>query len=149
MKVLLQKVLEAKVEVDGKTIGAIGKGYLLFLGITHTDSEKDIDFLIEKVLNLRIYEADGKYFDKSIVDAGGEILVVSQFTLYARTDKGRRPDFNEAAKPAEAEKLYNLFIQKLRQKCALKVETGQFQAMMKVHLVNDGPCTLLLSSRPS
>lgn len=147
MKVLLQKVLEAKVELDGKIIGSIGKGYLLFVGITHTDTEKDMDFLIEKVLNLRIYEADGKYFDKSIVEHGGEILVVSQFTLYASTDKGRRPDFNEAAKPVEAEKLYNLFIQKFRQKCTLKVETGQFQAMMKVHLINDGPCTIMIESK--
>lgn len=147
MKLLLQKVSEAKVTVDGKTIGAIGKGYLLFLGIAQADTEKDMDFLIEKVLNLRIFESEGKYFDKSIVDVGGEILVVSQFTLYARTDKGRRPDFFEAAKFAEAEKMYNLFVQKLRQKCLLKVETGQFQAMMNVHLINDGPCTLMIESK--
>lgn len=148
MKILLQRITEARVEVDGQVIGQVEKGYLLFLGITHSDVEKDIDFLVEKILNVRIFEneAEGKFFDTSIIDIHGEILVVSQFTLYARTDKGRRPDFGEAAKPEEAEKLYNLFVQKLREKSALKVETGKFQAMMQVHLINDGPCTLLIES---
>jgi len=144
MKVLLQKVSEARVEVEGELVGQIGPGMLLFVGVTHEDTEKEADLLVEKLINLRIFaDQEGiKHFDRSILDVQGQILVVSQFTLYARTDKGRRPDFNEAAKPEEAEKLYNYFVQQMKEKSSLKVETGQFQAMMKVHLVNDGPITL-------
>ena len=149
MKILLQKVSEARVEVEDKVIGQIGAGILLFLGITHEDTEKDVDFLVDKVLNLRIFknEEEEKYFDKSVLDISGDILVVSQFTLYGKTDKGRRPSFVEAAKPEEAERLYNLFVQKIREKSGLRVETGQFQAMMQVHLVNDGPVTLVIRSQ--
>lgn len=148
MKIVLQRVSEAKVEVDGETIGQIDGGYLLLLGVTHGDSAKDIDFLVEKIMNLRLFpeQAENKHFEKSILEIQGEILVVSQFTLYGRTDKGRRPSFVEAAKPEEAEKLYNLFVQQIKQRSSLKVETGKFQAMMKVHLVNDGPVTFLVSS---
>lgn len=148
MRVLLQKVSEARVEVEGEVKGQIGSGILLFLGVTNDDTEKDADSLVEKVLNLRIFvnEEESKHFDKSVMDVGKEILVVSQFTLYARTDKGRRPDFNEAAKPEEASKLYEYFVQRMREQSGLLVETGQFQAMMEVHLVNDGPVTLMIES---
>ena len=148
MRIILQRVSEAKVEVGGEIIGQIQAGLLLFLGVTHEDTEKEIDTLIEKVINLRIFadESEEKHFDRSILEIGGEILVVSQFTLYGRTDKGRRPAFIEAAPPEQAEKLYNLFVQKTGEKSGLKVESGQFQALMKVHLVNDGPVTFLLES---
>lgn len=149
MKILLQRVREAKVEVGGNIVGQIEKGVLLFLGVASTDTEKEVDYLIEKVLNLRIFEneAGDTYFDKSILDAKGEILVVSQFTLYAKTESGRRPDFIDAAKPDQAKQLYEVFVEKIRTKSGLKVETGQFQAMMNVSLVNEGPCTLMLESR--
>lgn len=149
MKILLQRVSEANVKVDGSVVGHIGKGYLLFLGIAHADTEKEIDALVEKVLNLRIFENEtgDKYFDKSIVDVKGEILVVSQFTLYAKTDSGRRPDFIDAAKPDQARQLYEFFVEKIRAKSGLKVETGQFQALMQVSLVNEGPTTLMMESK--
>lgn len=149
MKILLQRVCEAKVEVDGNIVGQTGKGILIFLGVSHADTEKEIDYLIEKVLNLRIFENEtgDKYFDKSILEVKGEILVVSQFTLYAKTESGRRPDFIDAAKPDQAKQLYESFVEKIRARSDLKVETGQFQAMMNVSLVNEGPCTLMLESR--
>jgi len=148
MKIILQRVKEARVEVEQEVIGEIGGGLLVLLGITHGDGEKEIDFLIDKMLNLRVFpnlEGD-KEFDRSVLEIEGEILLVSQFTLYGRTDKGRRPSFVDAAPPAEAEKLYNLFVQKLREKSKLKVETGKFQAFMQVSLVNDGPVTIEISS---
>lgn len=147
MKVLLQRVSKGKVDVDGQTIGEIGKGVLLFVGITHEDTQEDADTLVDKILGLRIFENDeGKYFDKSVVDAGGEILVVSQFTLYARTDKGRRPAFSDAAPPEQANTLYEYFVQQCREKSELKVATGQFQAHMMVDFINDGPVTIMLES---
>ncbi len=148
MKILLQRVSEASVSVDDQMIGQIGKGLLLFVGITHGDSEEDVEYLTDKVLGMRVYEnEEGKPFDKNIVDISGEILVVSQFTLYARTDKGRRPDFGDAAKPDVAKRLYEEFVALMKVKSGLKVETGQFQAHMLVNLVNDGPVTLEIVSK--
>ena len=148
MKVLLQKVTEAKVTVEDEVVGQIGSGVLLFLGVTHEDSEKEVDQLIDKVINLRIFPGEdaGRHFDKSILEVKGEILVVSQFTLYGNVKNGRRPDFIEAAKPEQAKHLYELFVEKLRARSGLKVETGQFQAMMQVHLVNDGPVTFMIGT---
>lgn len=150
MKILLQRVSQASVSVDDQIIGKIGKGLLLFLGITHEDTEHDVEYLVDKVLGLRLYESpEGKYFDQSVLDVGADLLVVSQFTLYARTDKGRRPDFGDAAKPEVAQQLYEHFVYLLTEKSGLQVETGQFQAHMMVSLVNDGPVTLEILSRKS
>lgn len=145
MKTLIQRVKEAKVSVDNKTIGEIGKGLLVFLGVKHDDTEKDIDYLVEKILNLRIFKDGDRHFEKSLLDTRGEILVISQFTLYGNVKNGRRPDFIQAAKPDMAEKLYDRFIEKFRN-TGLKVEAGEFGAIMEISLVNDGPVTLMIES---
>lgn len=147
MKILLQKVQSAAVDVEDKRLSEIEEGLLLFVGITHHDTEQDLDWMVNKVLNLRVFEnEEGKAFDLSVMDAQKDILVVSQFTLYATTQKGRRPDFKQSAPPDHAKKLYDLFVQKLQQNCDLNIQQGQFQAEMKVHLVNDGPLTLEIES---
>ena len=146
MKVLLQRVSQASVTVDDQTIGSIGAGLLLLVGITHSDSVKDVEWMLQKVLNLRVFEnEEGKAFDLSVMDAGKEILAVSQFTLYAGTQKGRRPDFQAAAPPEMASELYQLFVDRLAES-GLNVQQGQFQAHMMVSLVNDGPITLEIES---
>lgn len=143
MKVVLQRVSRASVAVDGKVVGAIGRGYLALIGITHTDAEPEIDWMAEKILTLRLFpDADGK-MNRSLVDAGGAVLVVSQFTLYGDVRKGRRPSFVDAAPPKVAEPLYERFVARLRG-VGLEVATGAFGALMDVELVNDGPVTLLL-----
>ena len=146
MKTLIQRVKEAKVLVDNETVGEIGNGLLVFLGITHDDTEKDIDYLVEKLVNLRIFEDGDRHFEKSLLDTRGEVLVISQFTLYGNAKNGRRPDFVQAAKPDIAEKLYDRFVEKFRA-TGLKVETGKFGAMMEISLVNDGPVTLMIESK--
>ncbi len=146
MKALIQKVKEASVVVDGKITGAIENGILIFLGITHEDGSKEIEGLVDKIVNLRIFENDGKRMDLSVKDLGGELLIVSQFTLYGSLKKGRRPDFGEAANPEKAKELYDLFTFECR-KTELKVETGEFGAMMEVSLINNGPVTFLLDSK--
>jgi len=145
MRIVLQKSGAAKVEIDGKINGEIKSGLVLLVGITHNDTEKEVDYLCERVCNLRIFESDGKHFEKSILETKEEILAISQFTLYASCRKGRRPDFMEAAKPDVAKPLYDKFVEKLREK-GLKVETGIFGADMQVHLVNQGPITLIIDS---
>ncbi len=145
MRLVLQRVSRAKVTVENNITGEIKNGILVLLGVTHEDTEKDVDYLVDKITNLRIFPSDKSEFDKSVLDAGGSLLVVSQFTLYGSTKKGRRPDFIEAAKPDHAEKMYNLFVEKARA-TGLTVETGQFRAMMNVELVNDGPITLVIES---
>ncbi len=145
MRALIQRVSKAKVTVDSDTVGEINKGILVLLGITHEDSEKDVDYLVEKIVNLRIFPDKSDHFDLSVTDVGGEILVVSQFTLYGSTKKGRRPAFNDSANPEIAEPLYNLFIDKMR-KTGLNTSTGRFGAMMEVELINSGPVTFLLES---
>lgn len=146
MKALIQRVKRASVTVNENLIGKINQGILVFLGFTHGDSQKDIDFLVEKINNLRIFENQEGKIDLSVQDIKGELLIVSQFTLYGRCDKGRRPDFNEAAPAQEANVLYQQTVESFK-KTGLKIEQGQFQAYMQVELINDGPLTLMLESR--
>lgn len=146
MRVLLQRVQSASVQVDGTKISEINKGVLILLGITHGDGEKDTRQLLEKIINLRIFEGESGKLDLSLQDIKGEILLVSQFTLYGVCDKGRRPDFGLAAPIEEAKKVYEQAVEIFKQ-CGLKIECGQFQAHMKVELINDGPLTLMLESK--
>ncbi len=146
MRAVIQRVKEAKVEVNGDIIGKIGEGFLVLLGVGKDDTEEDVQYLADKVLGLRIFEDEAGKMNLSITDVKGEILAVSQFTLYGDSRKGRRPSFDEAAPPDVAERLYELFIEEIR-KSGIKVETGKFRALMDVHLVNSGPVTILLDSR--
>src|ERR1700733_538626 len=145
MRVVIQRVKEARVEVAGVVTGAIGLGLLVLLGIARTDSEKDADYLLEKLVHLRIFpDPDGK-MNLNIAEAGGSLLLVSQFTLYGDCRKGRRPSFDRAAPPDMAQTLYSYFVESAR-RGPVPVETGIFQAHMEVHLINDGPVTILLDS---
>ena len=146
MRAIVQRVKEARVEVDGETVGRIGEGVLVLLGAGKDDTEEDAGYLAEKILTLRIFEDEDGKMNLSVVDTGGSVLVVSQFTLYGDCRKGRRPSFDKAARPEDAERLYELFVDELRERGA-KVETGKFRAMMDVHLVNSGPVTLMLDSK--
>ncbi len=143
MRVIVQRVSSSQVVVDGQVVGAINRGLNLLVGIAETDTEADLDWMAQKCVDLRIFpDAAGK-FDQSVRDIQGELLVISQFTLYGDCRKGRRPSFDQAAAPTQAERLYHHFVEKLRQS-GLKVETGQFGAMMQVSIENDGPVTLIL-----
>jgi D-aminoacyl-tRNA deacylase len=145
MKAIIQRVREAKVDIDGKTVGAIGPGLLIFLGVGKDSLEPQIAKLAEKIINLRIF-ADGQgRFNLSATDLQAPLLVVSQFTLYADCSRGRRPDFFNAAPPETAERFYQLFIDYLKQKDFF-VQAGQFGAMMQIYLINDGPVTISLDS---
>lgn len=144
MRFLVQRVSEAQVEVDEKVVGKISKGYMVLVGIKKGDTVKEADFLIRKLLNLRIFEDENDKMNLSIKEVGGEILLISQFTLYGNTEKGNRPSFIESAKPEEAIPLYEYIINKLREN--IKVETGIFGAKMDVSLTNHGPVTILLES---
>lgn len=145
MRLVVQRVSRASVTIDGEIVGSIGKGLLVLVGIREGDGEKEIEFFADKLVNLRIFpDADDK-MNLSLVDVGGEILVVSQFTLYGDCKKGRRPSFIDAAGPDVAIPIYEQFVERLRQK-GVSVETGRFGAMMDVELVNDGPVTLILES---
>ena len=145
MRAVLQRVSSAKISVDGEIVGEIGKGILVFLGISREDSENEAKYLLEKTLNLRIFEDSDEKMNLSLIDIKGELLVVSQFTLYGDARKGRRPSFIKAALPESANELYEFFVSEARKQIS-KVETGKFQAMMDVKLVNDGPVTILLDS---
>ena len=145
MRAVVQRVKESKVEVDGKSVGAIGPGLLIFLGVGEDDSEKDCDYLSNKIAHLRIFPDRDDLMNFSLIDTGGSALVVSQFTLWGDCRKGRRPSFVRAARPEKAEDLYERFIGLLKEK-GIDVATGQFQAMMDVSLINDGPVTLMLDS---
>lgn len=145
MRAVIQRVSRAKVSVDDETVGEIGRGILVLLGVSAKDSEKEADYILSKTLNLRIFEDADEKMNLSLLDIGGEILVVSQFTLYGDTRKGRRPSFVEAAAPNEANQLYEYFVGEARKQIE-KVERGKFQAMMDVELVNDGPVTILIDS---
>ena len=145
MRVLIQRSRNSKVTIDGKVNGKIDKGYVLFVGFTDGDNEKIIDKMINKIVNLRIFEDENGKMNLSILDTGGDILSVSQFTLYADCSEGRRPSFTKAMNPDEATKLYDLFNKKLSE--ILHVETGIFGADMKVEIYNDGPVTIMLDSK--
>ncbi len=145
MRAVIQRVSRAKVSVDGKTVGEIGKGILLLLGVASDDSEKEADYLLEKILNLRIFEDSDQKMNLSLLEIKDELLVVSQFTLYGDARKGRRPSFIKAAPPERANSLYEYFVAEARKQIET-VETGIFQAMMDVELVNDGPVTILVDS---
>jgi D-tyrosyl-tRNA(Tyr) deacylase len=146
MKALIQRVTKSKVIIDRKVVGEIGKGYVILLGVKEGDSEKEADLIAEKIINLRVMSDENDKMNLSIKDADGEILVVSQFTLYADTTGGRRPSFIRAAKPELAEKLYLYFIDKLKQLGVKNVQTGEFGAYMTVEIVNDGPVTIMLDT---
>ncbi len=145
MRAVVQRVSSAKVTVDGETVGAIGKGLLVLLAVGAGDSETDAEYLADKIQNLRIFDDEQGKMNLSLIDCGGEMLVVSQFTLYADTRRGRRPSFVKAASPGEGKQLYEYFVASVRRTIKY-VETGQFQATMNVELVNDGPVTIILDS---
>jgi D-aminoacyl-tRNA deacylase len=143
MKALIQRVNNAQVTVDNEVVGQIERGLLIFLGVEKTDTGAEIEYLVNKIAALRIFSNDEQKFDKSVQDVDGEVLIVSQFTLCADCSRGRRPDFINAAPPAEAEKLYEQFVEEFK-KTGIKVATGKFGAYMVVNLENDGPVTLML-----
>lgn len=145
MKTVIQRVKNASVVVDNRVVGEIGQGLLVLLGITHDDLEKDVEWMVNKIVNMRIFSDDNDKMNLSLLDVNGEILVISQFTLYGDARKGNRPSFTSAAKPELAERLYNMFINKCIE-AGIKTETGIFGADMKVKLENDGPVTLVLES---
>lgn len=145
MRAVVQRVSRASVTVAGEVTGEIGPGLLVLLGVNSSDTAKEADYLADKVANLRIFADDHDKMNRSVIDTGGAILVVSQFTLYGDCRKGRRPSYNDAAPPEPAERLYEYFVESMK-KQGLAVATGRFQAMMTVELVNDGPVTILLDS---
>ena len=146
MRAVIQRVSRARVTVDGETTGEIGPGVLVLLGVGQEDDEADAIYLAEKISGLRIFEDDLGKMNRSVVEAGGAVLAVSQFTLYGDVRKGKRPSFDEAAPPERARQLYEFFVEKI-QAAGLRCETGRFQANMKVELVNEGPVTILLDSK--
>ncbi len=145
MKALLQRVSGASVSVAGEVVGRIGRGLVVFVGVANGDTEKDARYLAQKLVNLRIFSDREDRFNLSALDVGGELLLVSQFTLLADTRKGRRPSFTDAAPPAQAEKLFEQFVSEVRAS-GLKVATGRFQQYMQVEIHNDGPVTIMLDS---
>ena len=142
MKIVAQRVTEACVKVDGKVVGEIEKGLMLLVSFTQTDTEKEIDYMVNKVLSLRIFDDENGVMNKSVLDIGGSILSISQFTLYGDASKGNRPSYIKALNGEQSIKLYDLFNEKLKNH--IKVETGIFGADMKVSLLNDGPVTIIL-----
>ena len=146
MRAVVQRVSEARVRVDSEMVGEIQGGLLVFLGVGREDNENDVDFLAEKISNLRIFPDETRKMNRSLLDAGGAMLVVSQFTLHGDCRKGRRPAFIAAAPPEQAEPLYDRFMAQI-ETLGIRVAAGRFGAMMEVALVNDGPVTLLLDSR--
>lgn len=147
MKVIIQRVSEASVKVDTKIISAITSGMLILVGITNDDTNEDIDWLIKKTLNLRIFNDEQGVMNKSLIDINGDVIVVSQFTLMASTKKGNRPSYIKAAKPEIAKPLYEKFVQQLENELGKKVGAGIFGADMKVSLLNDGPVTIIIDSK--
>lgn len=145
MRALIQRVDNAKVEVQGKIISQIGKGFLVLLGVTHNDTGTEVDYLVEKIANLRVFGDENDKMNLSLLDIKGEVLIVSQFTLYADCSRGRRPDFISAAKPELASELYKKFIQRFKE-TGLKVGEGEFGAMMDISLKNSGPVTIMLDT---
>jgi D-tyrosyl-tRNA(Tyr) deacylase len=146
MRAVIQRVKSAQVSVDGRVTGKIGSGLLVLLGVGKGDGESDLSFLTSKIPELRIFEDASGKFNLSLKEIGGEMLVVSQFTLYGDCRKGRRPSFTDAEDPTQAKNLYEQFVSKLKEQ-GIPVRTGEFQAKMEVHLINDGPVTLILDSK--
>jgi D-aminoacyl-tRNA deacylase len=146
MRAVVQRVSRAQVAVDGKVCGSIGTGLLVLLGVAADDGDADVAYLVEKTAGLRVFEDAAGKMNRSVDEARGALLVVSQFTLYGDVRRGRRPSFDHAAPPQMADALYQRYVEMLRGK-GLQVETGVFQAMMEVELVNDGPVTILLDSK--
>jgi D-aminoacyl-tRNA deacylase len=146
MRAVVQRVKKASVEVEGGVVGQIGRGILVLVGIGKGDTFREIDWMVDKIINLRIFENQEGKFDQSLLDIDGELLAVSQFTLYGDCSKGRRPSFSDAMEAGAARELFETFVQKTREKVR-RVETGVFQAMMDVSLVNDGPVTLIVDSK--
>lgn len=147
MRVVLQRVSEARVQVDGETIGEIAKGFLILLGIETADTEEDVEWLAKKIIAMRIFGDEQGLMNKSILDVAGKILLISQFTLHAQTKKGNRPSFIHAARPEQAIPLYEYFIRQLELTGNFPVETGKFGADMQVTLTNDGPVTIVMDSK--
>ena len=145
MKVIVQKCLESSVSVDGKVVSTIGKGLMVLVGFTHNDTEKDIEFLTKKVVNLRVFEDEKGVMNKSVLEEQGEILCISQFTLYGDAQKGNRPSYDQAMKGTDAINLYNLFCEKLNQ--FVPTKKWVFGGDMKVSLINDGPTTIIVHSK--
>lgn len=148
MRAVVQRVSQASVTVEEKTVGSIDAGLLVLLGVARDDQEADIIYLADKIINLRVFADEEGKMNRSLLDTGGAMLVVSQFTLYGDARKGRRPSYIEAADPEKANAFYEAFVSQVRNQ-GIKVETGVFQAMMKVSLINDGPVTILLDSKKS
>ena len=144
MKIVVQRVKNAKVDVEGKTVGKIDTGFLVLLGVTHEDSEEQADYLAKKLCNLRVFTDENDKMNLSLKDVNGKLLIVSQFTLYADCTGGNRPSFTNAAKPDKAEKLYEYFCKQCEEKYNIEVEKGIFGADMKVELLNDGPVTIIM-----
>ena len=147
MKIVIQRVSEARVKVSNKIISEIKLGFLILLGVEKSDSKEDINWLVSKILNLRVFSDDEHKMNLSIKDINGEIIVVSQFTLHAKTKKGNRPSYIKAANPEQAETLYKEFISQLKNKSAVSVQSGVFGANMQVDIVNDGPVTIIIDSK--
>lgn len=146
MRAVVQRVTRSSVAVDDQIVGAISKGLMVLLGVEHGDDEKDMTYMVDKIVNLRIFEDEDGKMNRSLIDEQGELLAVSQFTLLGDARKGKRPSFSNAARPDEANDLYEQFVEKARS-LGVKVETGQFQAHMMVDILNDGPVTLLIDSK--
>ncbi len=145
MRAVVQRVSEANVLIQNESVGRIGRGLLVFLGIAKNDTPRDIDWMADKIVNLRIFETQEGKMDESLLDIGGDLLIVSQFTLYGDCRKGRRPSFSDAMEAGAAKSFFELFVKKAKEKVT-NVQTGVFQAMMQVSLTNDGPVTILLDS---
>ena len=148
MVALVQRVREASVEVEGEVTGAIGAGLMILLGVHKDDTEREVEWLARKCANLRIFRDDAGLMNRSVLAVGGEVLVVSQFTLYGNAAKGNRPSFIDSARPEQAEALYETFVEALSTHLGKSVATGVFGAMMEVHLINDGPVTLWVERKP-
>ncbi len=147
MRVILQRCKYSKLRIENELFSEIGEGLMILLGIEKSDDEKDIEWLVRKILNLRIFDDKNQVMNLSVQDVEGEIMVVSQFTLFASTKKGNRPSYIKSAPPDISEPLYNKFVSKMRQETKCKVATGKFGAMMDIELVNNGPVTIMIDSK--
>ncbi|WP_439130693.1 D-aminoacyl-tRNA deacylase [Polaribacter sp.] len=147
MKIVIQRVSKASVTIEGKKVAAIQKGLLILLGVVNEDTQEDIDYLVRKTTNLRIFNDENDVMNKSLLTIDGEVIVVSQFTLYASTKKGNRPSYLKAAKPDVAIPIYEKFVATLEKETSKKVQTGKFGADMKVEFLNDGPVTIIIDSK--